>query len=97
MRNSLTWRALERALTLATTAWEQSTARELLNAVPGTSSRPDRIQFVGVAVAAASLTALALRTASTRPEPLTWIVPALGLVVAAVILAVGWSGPGKAR
>jgi hypothetical protein len=97
MSESLTWRALERALALATTAWQHSAARTLLIPLPGISSRSDRIPYVAIAVAAASLTALALRTAMSRPEPLTWIVPVLGLVVAGLILAAGWRGPSQVR
>jgi hypothetical protein len=84
VRVSIAARTIGGAVTMTVTAWRTSIAR----AVWRRSTRPldqlsgpERARHAGLVTIAAAVTALLLRGLSPRPEPLTWVVPAIALLV----------------
>ena len=78
---------LARMLETIQAAWRSSATRRWLAAVPDHSSTNARARiragaWIGVT---AAITALVFQRAGSRIEPLTWIVPAVALVLSAAI------------
>jgi hypothetical protein len=78
---------LARTLETIQTAWRSSATRSWLAAVPDHTSTNARARvragaWIGLT---AGITALVFQRAGSRLEPLTWIVPAVALVLSAAI------------
>lgn len=84
VRGSWLVQSLERILGRGTAAWRDSVAGSLYGQLVHRMeayAAVERIRLAGGVCAVAAATALALQRLSPRPEPLTWILPALFLGV----------------
>jgi hypothetical protein len=84
IRLSVLARAIDSAVTMTVTAWRTSITRALWRRWTWRLDResvPEPARHAGIVTMAAAVTALLLRGLATRPEPFTWIVPAIALLV----------------
>jgi hypothetical protein len=90
VRSSLLFHLADRMLKRALAAWSDSAvgaaSRHIRDRMQG-RTLAETLRLGGGLTVAASATALALQRLGTRPAPLTWILPALGLLVGACLLA----------
>jgi len=92
---SLAGRASAAVLSAFGRAWPESQLRRValrVEAMGGFSATRDGLLALATVTIAACATALVLRLLSTRPEPLTWLVPTAVIVAAVAALAVARSG-----
>jgi hypothetical protein len=93
VKSSVLVRAADDTVDAITMAWRHSRlcARYVRIADRWTAmTARSRVRLGGVLTASASATALVGQQLSPRPEPMTWIVPALGLCIG-ICLALGSS------
>jgi len=82
VKSSALVRAFDYVIDTITTAWRHSRASAtfLQTATRVMSlAAPSRVRLTGVLAASASTTVLIVRLFTSRPEPMTWILPALFL------------------
>jgi hypothetical protein len=92
LESSRLFQIADRALATSGVAWRESRACALSGWLFDRfrpRSRAGRVRVAGGMMAVASATALALQRLASRPAPLTWIVPALFLVVGFCLMGIG--------
>jgi hypothetical protein len=92
LESSRIFQAADRTLATASVAWRESRAGALSEWLLG-RLRPrsfgGRARMAGGMIAVASATALGLQRLASRSAPLTWIVPAVFLVVGLCLIGMG--------
>ena len=90
VKSSALVRAFEYAIDSITTAWRHSRAGAIFlrtASLVTSMAAPSRVRLGGVLTASASTTVLIVRLFTPRPEPMTWIVPALFLCIGICVAA----------
>jgi hypothetical protein len=96
VRSSRLFQMVDRMLTIAIAAWCDSVfgamSRQVIDRVKERTVA-ERLRLVGGVTAVASATALVTQRLAPRPEPLTWIIPTLLLIVGVRLIAVARGRP----
>jgi hypothetical protein len=98
VRSSRLVRAIDRVLVTILVAWRHSIASAIFGQVARRVTErtaSGRVRLAGGLTASASATVLVAHRLTPRPEPLTWIVPALFLVVGVCLMAAAYERPAR--